>query len=247
MTTFEFDKEFDLLYDNISSNGAPGLNKYEKSVLLTRAQDELVKSIYSPFNGIQKSFESSENRRRELNELVLPYSSTDSFTSNAGLSNLSVFFPIPEDVYYIIQEEIEVTFKDTCAADPILEVKPITHDEYNTIKKSPFRKPNKKRAWRLDISRQNNSQNVEIISEYVPLKYRMRYVKKPNPIILSNFELDPELQGMSLTVEGANTITECELNSEIHRNIIDRAVELAIRGYRENSLQSNVELNKRNV
>ena len=49
MTNQEFDKEFDILYDNIASNGAPGLNKYEKSVLLTRAQDEIVRENYSPY------------------------------------------------------------------------------------------------------------------------------------------------------------------------------------------------------
>jgi len=37
MTTGEFSNEFDLLYNNIMSNSAPGLNEYEKSVFLTKA------------------------------------------------------------------------------------------------------------------------------------------------------------------------------------------------------------------
>lgn len=32
MTTQEFSSEFDILYNNIMSNAAPGLDEYEKSV-----------------------------------------------------------------------------------------------------------------------------------------------------------------------------------------------------------------------
>jgi len=247
MNTSEFDKEFDILYDNIASNGAPGLNKYEKSIFLTKAQDELIKSRYSPYNKTQKSFETSENRRIELKELIKSYSTISHFTSTLSIDDNSKFITIPDDVYYIIQEELKVSSSDTCVNGTKLKVIPTTHDEYSTQKDSPFRKPNKRKAWRMDVSSINGNKVVEIITPYIPFKYKMRYIKEPKPIILSNFESDPELTGLGLTINNLNTITECELNSEIHRNIIDRAVELAIRSYRENSLQSNVELNQRNV
>lgn len=240
-------REFDILYDNIASHGAPGLNNYEKSVILTKAQEELVKETYGPFNLPKIAFEGSEKRRRSLNELVKSYSNSAGFSSEFGLSSSSLFFEIPSDVFYIIQEEIVVTSTDVCMNGSTLGVIPITHDEYNVQKKSPFRKPNKRKAWRLDISEVDDKKVVEIISVYTPNEYKMRYVKKPLPIILSDFDTDPELIGLSLTVDNLNTITQCELNPEIHRDIINRAVELAIKGYRENTLQSNVELNKRNV
>lgn len=37
MSTQEFSNEFDVLYNNIMSNAAPGLDGYEKSVFLTKA------------------------------------------------------------------------------------------------------------------------------------------------------------------------------------------------------------------
>jgi hypothetical protein len=37
MTNPEFSDEFDIYYNNITSNQAPGLNEYEKSVFLTEA------------------------------------------------------------------------------------------------------------------------------------------------------------------------------------------------------------------
>lgn len=243
MTTTEFSTQFDILYDNIASKSAPGFNNYEKSVMLTMAQEELIKEAYGPYNMVQKAFESSEQRRRQLNNLVKSHSVSTTLSINYGLSPNSKFFSIPNDTFYIIFESIIVSSEDPCVNGTTLEVKPITHDEYNINKKSPFRKPNKKRAWRLD----SEGDSVEIISAYTPEVYKMRYIKKPQPIILSNFESDPELMGMGLTINDKNTITECELNSEIHINILKRAVELAIRGYRENTLQANVELNKRTV
>ena len=48
MTNPELSNEFDVLYNNITSNQAPGLDEYEKSVFLTKAQDEVVKSYFNP-------------------------------------------------------------------------------------------------------------------------------------------------------------------------------------------------------
>ena len=48
MTTQEFSNEFDVLYNNIMSNQAPGLDEYEKSVFLTKAQSEVLKNYFNP-------------------------------------------------------------------------------------------------------------------------------------------------------------------------------------------------------
>lgn len=259
MTSPEMSREFKILYDNISSSSAPGLNEYEISLFLTKSQEEHVRNRYSPFNKTKKSFESSENRRTELKELITPYSSSTYYTKSIGISPDSKFFEIPSDVFYIIQEEIILDDSTPgCTSGITVPVKPITHDEYNISKLSPFRKPNKRKAWRLDIQRQlpdNNDDSedvsevtmVEIITPFIPSEYRMRYLKQPLPIITASFESDPELAGLGLTIDNRNTLTNSQLSAEIHRSIVDRAVELAILAYRENTLQANVELNNRNV
>ena len=48
MDHIEFSNEFDVLYNNIMSNAAPGLNEYEKSVFLTKGQEEIVKNYFNP-------------------------------------------------------------------------------------------------------------------------------------------------------------------------------------------------------
>lgn len=248
MSNPEFDKEFDILYDNISSHGAPGLNIYEKSIFLTRAQEELVKGYYNAVNMQGVGIDGNEDKRRGLEQLIVDYKTTSTASGNSHLSDNSKFFEIPENLFYIIQESAKVdSSSNSCDSGKIVSVVPITYDEYNVSKNNPFRKPNKRKNWRFDISRVDGKRVVEILSELNISEYRIRYIKKPLPIVLENFEDNIETAGMNLTIDGINTLSECLLNPEIHREILNRAVEMAIRAYRENSLQANVELNKNNV
>jgi hypothetical protein len=70
MTNKEFSNEFDILYNSISSNLAPSLNEYEKSVLLTRAQEELIKELVTGNNQLGKAFDKDEEVRNYLHSLI---------------------------------------------------------------------------------------------------------------------------------------------------------------------------------
>lgn len=70
MTNKEFSNEFDILYNSISSNLAPSLNEYEKSVLLTRAQEELIKELVTGNNQLGKAFDKDEEIRNYLHSLI---------------------------------------------------------------------------------------------------------------------------------------------------------------------------------
>ncbi len=244
MTTNEFNLEFDILYDNISSNAAPGIDKYEKSVYLTKAQLEIVKEYNGLNNKYNKSFDGSEKRRIDLKELLKDYK-TSSFTINSNrITNKlnSRFFSLPSDLF-LTKFEQGIYKKNDCNIE--INIIPITLDEFNEKIKNPFKKPDKNVAWRLDFnSLQGNV--VEIISSEDILEYHIRYLKYPNPIILTNLNTDPEFSGMNLSIDGQVAEATCELNIEIHKEILDRAVELAVRDYKENNLQNKVQLNNRN-
>ena len=81
---------------------------------------------------------------------------------------------------------------------------------------NPFRQASDRKALRLD----NGLDVVEIVTKYNIKDYTIRYLSKPTPIILANFE--------ELKIDGENTITECKLDSAMHRYILERAVALAI-------------------
>ena len=52
---------------------------------------------------------------------------------------------------------------------------------------------------------------------------------------------------MNLSIDGYNTRRDCELNTEVHRDILTRAVDLAVLTARENNLMTRVQVNKKIV
>ncbi len=248
MTTTEFSNSFDIHYNSIAGMSAPGLDAFEKSVFLSKAQLEIIKDYYDPAsNRKQKGFEASEKRRVDLKELIKPYKSNTPFSDvNKAIHNSSRFFEIPDETFLIITENVKVTSTD-CNNGLIVNVKPTTHDEFNIQIRNPFKNPDNKTAWRLDISKISNKKVVEIVSPYnitSTLEYRMRYLKYPKPIILG--DLETLFPGEGLSIDGLSTETTSELDQEIHQEILDRAIEIALRDYKPQGLESKIQMDLRN-
>lgn len=217
MTNKEFSYEFDILYNNIMSNQAPGLDDYEKSVFLTKAQEEIIINYYSGKNALLESFEKTEEIRRYLDTLV------KSKYINVSSAGTEIFIPkklgteyhaditTDKDVWFIVYE-VAIDNKNN-----IIPIVPVTHDELTRIIRNPFRRPTNNRILRVDTDNK-----VELISpEGVEIaKYGIRYIQKPKPIILSALPT-----GLKINDESAET--SCGLNSVIHRTILDYAVALA--------------------
>jgi len=244
MTTAEFSNEFDIHYNQIASNEAPPLDAYEKSVYLTKAQLQIVNNYFNPKgNKYGRGFENSEKRRRDLNELVYPWKTTLEISSEDGISDDSQFFRIPNATYMIIQERAKVISND-CNNGKYLTVVPKTHDEYNEQKDNPFRST-KDDIFRLDFYSQSGStRNVELISEYKVVEYRNRYVRYPEPIILT--DLQTAFPSETLSIDGVQAEQTCKLSENVHREILDRAVELALADYKPENLEVKAQINTRN-
>lgn len=215
MTTQEFSSEFDILYNNIMSNAAPGLSEYEKSVFLTQAQEALVLDIYNgQFNG--DSFEDTEEVSDYIDNLIkqLRISTT---VKGDGISKDSVFYQLPDDLWFITYES--VILKDDalgCKNGQEVIVKPITQDRYYSISKNPFRMANDRRVLRL-----LSGNKAELISKFKIESYLVRYLSKPEPIILE------DLSDYGIKISGKTEVTECKLNSAVHRTLLNKAVQLA--------------------
>lgn len=225
MTSEEFSNEFDALLNSYSTTEESGktpntieLDEYEKSVFLTKAQEDVVIDMYNGKNTFGDSFEKTEEIRRYLSDLIKTYTTTDKKVGYTGLSKSSVFFELPNDLWFITYESVNL--KDDglgCMSGEDISVIPITQDEYHRIRKNPFKDTNERRALRLDLS----GKVVEIVSKYNVERYLVRYLSRPNPIILNDLPND-------LSINGINKKTECGLNPVIHRAILERAVKLAI-------------------
>lgn len=244
MTLQEMKNEFLISYNAIASQSAPSIDDYEMSTYFTKAQLELVKNYYdSMSNRKQKGFENSEKRRVDLRALVKDYKQSSSFVNPSIINPNSRFYTIPSDTMFIINERARV-ISGFCNVNSLIDITPITHDNYNYDINNPFKTPDDNNIWRLDISNFNNSKVVEIISTYSNLEYQMRYIKYPKPIIIT--DLSTAFPSENLTIDGISAETACELDQEIHREIVDRAVELALRDYKVEGLESKVQLDIRN-
>lgn len=218
MTCEEFSLEFDLLYNNIMSNKAPGLSEYEKSLFLTQAQESIVLDIYSGKYG--DSFERTEETTSYLNQLFKQrtYDSGE-FTEGNKLDTRSIFVTLPEDIWFKTGETATImddSYK--CQVDGLREVMvfPVTQDTLVRTKRSPFRGPNERRILRLD----SGKNQVELISNYEIHSYTVRYLSRPEPIILKELP-----QG--LTIGGKSSPQTCLLNTAIHKAILSKAVLIA--------------------
>lgn len=56
--------------------------------------------------------------------------------------------------------------------------------------------------------------------------YIIRYVRRPQPIVLSALASGEYNNGLG--IDGISAVTECELNPIIHMDILNKAVELAL-------------------
>lgn len=227
MTIEEFSNEFDTLLNSYATINQFGkvenpatieLDEYEKSVFLTKAQEEIVIDLYSGKNPLGDSFEKTEEVRRYLSDLIKTYTTTDKKVGYVGLSKTSIFFELPKDLWFITYESAGLEDSRLgCMNGEEISVIPVTQDDYFRISKNPFRGANKRRALRLDIG----NGIVEIVSEYNIGRYLVRYVARPEPIVLTDL---PD----NLSINEVSTKTECKLNPVIHRAILEKAVQLAL-------------------
>ena len=154
MTLEEFSTEFDVLYNSITSNAAPGFNDYEKSVLLTLAQEELIKSYFVANNNTTGvGLDGSQKRHYDFSTLIKVKTLNNIIDSilttgmdvpvfNKDANNI---FLVPNDVFLVLNEYLTVKNNS-------YTVFPISYDSYNLLMSKPFPYPNKRQAWRLDSS-----------------------------------------------------------------------------------------------
>lgn len=163
MTIAEFSNEFDVLYNNITSNQAPGLDEYEKSVFLTQAQEDVVRCYFDPkSNKLQEGFDGSQKRQydfsslikttelKSLQEIMSLEENNPDFNFPQLFDNKSIPFLSPNNLFLTINEFII----DTKNNERFLVV-PITYDEYFRLKAKPYGMPLKRQAWRLITNEAN--------------------------------------------------------------------------------------------
>lgn len=239
MNNIEFSAEFDVLYNNVTSNQAPGLNEYEKSVFLTKAQAQLINEYFNNrTDGVGGGFDGSQKRQYDFSQLIVSTTLSPA-TVTTKVDKRSVAYEFPIDYFLSVNEVLS-------DANYQYSVIPISYAEYSRLMLKPYNFPVKRAVWRIFTgsttktvsSKEYNIAIAEIIGKptmtngagmtsaqltSANVQYTLRYVKKPKPIILE----DLTNYGTDLTIDGDTDVSQCQLPEATHQEILERAVALA--------------------
>ena len=186
-------------------------DEYEKSIFLTKAQEQIVLELY-------QELEQSEENRKYLSNLIktgnyVPIGEQDETLINNTFKSYKV--EIEDSVLFMIYEQCTLSDENNCINGRIVSVVPTIHDDLDKVLKNPFKSPNNRKVIRLDFDNK-----IELISKYNISNYKIRYLKKPNPIILVKLE--------DLNIDKKQEVSNGETNPILHERIVQRAVQLAV-------------------
>ena len=186
-------------------------DEYEKSIFLTKAQEQIVLELY-------QELEQSEENRKYLSNLIktgnyIPVGEQDETLINNTFKSYKV--EIEDSVLFMIYEQCTLSDENNCINGRIVSVVPTIHDDLDKVLKNPFKSPNNRKVIRLDFDNK-----IELISKYNISNYKIRYLKKPNPIILVKLE--------DLNIDKKQEVSNGETNPILHERIVQRAVQLAV-------------------
>ena len=213
MTTQEFSHEFDVLYNNITNGVSPGVNEYEKSVFLTKAQLEFVQSTIMS-DTTTDGVDSDTLTKHQLKPL---YERKECKINDSSIQNS----------LYILNTMLQVT-KDNGITTTV-PVVPISYDTAYKVLNNPFFKSSY-RDYQLessDIPKIYYKGNLIEGDQYTLI---IDYIRYPKPIILENLEegftVDSNIDGFY----DGNGYTEqtSELPESTHFGILKNAIQLAL-------------------
>ena len=217
MNVQEFSNSFDTLLqpyiakESFSEQNNLAFDEYEKSIFLTKAQEQIVLELY-------QELEQSEEVRKYLSNLIktdnyVPVGEQDETLINNNFKSYKV--EISNDILFMIYEQCTLNDENNCINNKIISVVPTIHDDLDKVLKNPFKSPNNRKVIRLDFDNK-----IELISKYNISNYKVRYLKKPNPIILVKLE--------DLNIDKKQEVSNGETNPILHERIVQRAVQLAV-------------------
>ena len=122
--------------------------------------------------------------------------------------------------------------------------------------RNPFRRPSDLRVWRVDETTNEDTtvrqitliSNEDLVSK--EFQYIYTYMKEPEPIILVDLDSAEWISIGNLSIMGERKANvdgnlDNKISPTLWELIINRAVELATRDYKENSLNTQIALNRR--
>lgn len=246
MINAELSTEFDVLYNNITSNQAPGLNDYEKSVFLTKAEFQLVSEYFNrKLDSSEGGFDGSSKRQIDFSSII-EWKTLEKADSVDKFDIRSIAYYIPEDVLFPINEQLSVE-KDT-DIHSFYSVVPISYDDYDRLMAKPYKFPPKNQAWRLITKSVTIPAKEEIITTYFPHTIYASAISDNTEIFKLSFKSknDTPIRIALVTeeyFEGKDSLEETYSVIELNSDLTIESLYDVLKGYVEDlHIESNYEL-----
>ena len=147
-TVKEWSDAFDVLFNEVMSNASAALDEYDKSIILTKAQEEIVKNYFNPKgNKYQEGYDGSAKRQSDFATLMKV--ATLAVASDYGkFDNRSDAYKFPDDFFIAVNEQYQVTGGTPSKTYPYTII-PLSYTDYNRVMQKPYKYPPKSQVWRL--------------------------------------------------------------------------------------------------
>ena len=156
MNIKEFSATFDTLlnsyndvkdFGDTSSNISIQLDEYEKSVLLTQAQDLIIKEYFNAnLNQTGEGFDDSPRKQMDFSSLIT-VKLVEKLVAEKGeelplaYDDRSILYKLPSNILMILQEKAKVLEEGVNSSHVVI---PIKYEEYDRLMAKPYAQPLKK-------------------------------------------------------------------------------------------------------
>ena len=261
MGTQEMSHRFDVLLNSYASQAQFGeqassmsvvLDEFEKSVLLTQAQEIVLKAAYNrKKNAVNEGIDDSEERQIDFSTLITTAVLERASDQTSAFDDRGIIYNMPSrtartsvDVFDssfdytfhskekssdIFDSSFDYTFhsKEETSSKSYVVV-PIHYREYDREMSRPYGQPLKKQVWRLI---QNNSKGIDAKLEIIPrwnLTDREEILEYKIRYIRRPYPIVLTKLEDGLNIEGFTQENPCELAPILHEEVLNKAVELAM-------------------
>jgi len=216
MKAVQLDFEFDNRARAHEKLKGVNITTQDKQSFLNQAQELLMRKYFETFFKDDKS-------RIYLERLIRTkvYDVSEGFTDSTVKEN-GRYFTLPTDLKFVVMEEVTIT-DGVITERP--RVKRIMNPHYNLNDLNPFKRPYKDMVWGLSygldsLGASAKTHQIIIPSGFTMSTYYLDYLKYP---------IDIDIK----------TNTTPELDPTIHTELVDTAIEVAVRSYKvEDSIES---------
>jgi len=217
MTAAQMHNEFEIVYEAIASGDAPGYEPYEVSILLTEAQEAVIKEFL--VSGIEQS---------DITSVIIgPFIKVSTITSpdiaaSATYNGAWEFVTDISNFWLIVGERLKET-----VGSASIKVRPISHSFWEANVDNPYKKPvSTEFYWRM-LENSDTETKYIITGPTTISSYYIHYLEQPTPIIVPGVDDSKTIDGTTVDVTIFTEGLACKYNSVIHREIVKRAAENA--------------------